>query len=178
MGKSLHLGRDLAGVIGLAVLSLVIGCTINHFSSQPLPMVYQSPQHRLQAQLAELVAAPPFESFPVQTIDLDEFHRAVDDKSAVILDARSQVFYGQGHAPGALNLSRDQFASDYIRLRSTLEHDKDREILVYCSGGACHDSKMVAQALTSLGYSQVRIFAGGWAVWTAAGLPSDTGAKP
>jgi rhodanese-related sulfurtransferase len=178
MTRSVDLGRDIAGVVALAVLSLIVALIMNHFSAQPLPMPYQSPQHRLQSQLAELVAAPPFESFPVATIDFDQFRQAVDSKSDLILDARSAVFYREGHVPGAINLSRDRFAPDYIGMRSSLEQNKDREILVYCSGGACHDSKMVAQALTSLGFSQVRIFAGGWAVWAAAGLPADTGAKP
>jgi rhodanese-related sulfurtransferase len=178
MTTSADLARDIAGVAALAVISLIVALTINHFSAQPLPMPYQSPQHRLQSQLAELVAAPPFESFPVATIDFDQFRDAVNSKSDLILDARSATFYRQGHVPGAINLSRDRFASDYIGMRSNLEKNKDREILVYCSGGACHDSKMVAQALTSLGFSQVRIFAGGWAVWTAAGLPADMGVKP
>jgi rhodanese-related sulfurtransferase len=173
MGILTNAGRDLAGVAGLAALSVIVGFTINHFSSQPLSMVYQSPQERLQAQLAELVAAPPFESFPVDTIGLNQFRRIVEDKSALIFDARSSLYFGQGHVPGAMNLSRDHFARDYLRFRSTLEKEKDRPIVVYCSGGACHDSKMVAQALVSLGFDHVRIFAGGWDVWTAAGLPTN-----
>ncbi len=175
MGRFTNVGRDLAGVVGLAALSVLVGLAINHFSSQPLSMVYQSPQERLQAQLAELVAAPPFESFPADTIDLNQFRRVVEDRSALIFDARSSFYYGQGHVPGAMNLSRDHFARDYLRLRSTLEKAKDHPIVVYCSGGACHDSKMVAQALVSLGFDQVRIFAGGWDVWTAAGLPANKG---
>jgi rhodanese-related sulfurtransferase len=178
MIKIASFGRDLAVVLGLSALSLLVGLTINRFSEQPLPANYQSPAQRLQAQLAELVAAPPFASFPVDTVDLDQFRSAVDGRGDLVLDARSSLYYDQGHVPGALNLSRDHFATDYVRLRSALEKDKDRSIVVYCSGGACHDSKMVAQALTSLGFTNVRIFAGGWTEWSGAGLPADHGANP
>jgi rhodanese-related sulfurtransferase len=171
-------GGDIAAVLGLALVCLLAGLTINRFSAQPLPHIYQSPDQRLQAELAELVAAPPFASFPVDTVDLDQFRSAVSSHDNLILDARSSSYYDDGHVPGARNLSRDRFSSDYVRLRPMLEKDKDRPILVYCSGGACHDSKMVAQALTSLGFSNVKIFAGGWSEWSAAHLPADHGATP
>jgi len=166
-------GKDLAGVVGLALLSLIAAVTINRFSAHPLPLVHQSPSERLQGELTRLVAAPPFESFPVDTVGLDEFRSAVDQKDDLIIDARSSHYYQRGHVPGAINLSRDDFAHDYIRLRPSLEKAKDAPIAVYCSGGDCHDSKMVAQALTSLGFSQVRVFLGGWDAWTAAGMPTE-----
>ena len=165
--------KDLAAVVGLTILSLVAGVIINRFSAHPLPLVHQSPSERLQGELTRLVAAPPFESFPVDTVGLDEFRPAVEHKDDLIIDARSSHYYQVGHVPGAINLSRDDFAHDYIRLRPSLEKAKDGPIVVYCSGGDCHDSKMVAQALTSLGFSQVRVFTGGWDAWTAAGLPTE-----
>ncbi len=165
--------RDITGVIGLAIISLAAGLIMNRLSHAPLPLMYQSPEERLQAELAKLVEAPTFQSFPVDTIGLAEFRAMAENKRAMILDARSAVFYWNGHVPGAINLARDVFGTDYIRLRATLEKAKDRPVVVYCSGGACHDSKMVAQALTGLGFSQVRIFAGGWDAWTEAGLPAE-----
>jgi len=166
-------GKDLVGVVGLAVLSLAIGVILNRFSAHPIPLVHQSPSQRLQGELTRLVAAPAFESFPVDTVGLDEFRSAVEGKQDLIIDARSSSYYQRGHVPGAVNLSRDDFAHDYLRLRPSLDKAKDAPIMVYCSGGDCHDSKMVAQALTSLGFSQVRVFTGGWDAWNAAGLPNE-----
>ncbi|MGO9603624.1 MAG: rhodanese-like domain-containing protein [Candidatus Binataceae bacterium] len=163
--------RDFAGVICLAIASLLAGIAINHFRASPLPMVYQSPEQRLTAELTTLVEAPPFRLSDIDTISLNDFRTIVDNKSATILDARAQPFYQQGHVPGAMNLSRDDFAADYRRLRSTLEPLKDKPIIVYCSGGDCHDSRLVASALLSLGFSQVKVFTDGWTGWTQAGLP-------
>jgi rhodanese-related sulfurtransferase len=170
-----QIGKDFAGVIGLVMLALLTGLTLNHFSSHPLSIVYQSPDQQLQEELSQLVAAPPFDSFPVDTIDLGQFQQAVNDKSVLILDARASTYFDRGHVPRALNLSRADFAHDYMRLRPALDAAKDKPIVVYCAGGACHDSKMVAQALTALGFSNVRIYPGGWDGWTAAGLPEVHG---
>jgi rhodanese-related sulfurtransferase len=166
-----QLSKDFLGVIGLALLAMICGLAVNRFGSHPIPLVYQSPEQQLQAELAQLVAAPPFDSFPVDTISLDQFRADVDDKSVTILDARAATYFNQGHVPRAINLSRQDFAQDYMRMRPMLEALKDKPIVVYCAGGACHDSKMVAQALTALGFSQVQIYPGGWDGWTAAGLP-------
>jgi rhodanese-related sulfurtransferase len=171
--SSTQLGKDFLGVIGLGIIAALCGLAVNRFGAHPIPLIYQSPDQQLQAELAQLVAAPPFDSFPVDTINLEQFRAAVDDKSVLILDARAATYFNRGHVPRAMNLSRQNFAQDYMRMRPMLDAAKDKSIVVYCSGGACHDSKMVAQALTALGFSQVRIYPGGWDGWTAASLPVD-----
>ncbi len=169
--KASGFARDLAGVICLAIVSLAAGFVINHFRTSPLPLVYQSPEQRLTAELTRLVKSPPFQLPQADSIPLARLRDMVDQKNGIILDARAAPFYQMGHIPGALNLSRDDFAAGYRRLRSTLDASKDEPIVVYCSGGDCHDSKMVASALLSLGFSQVRVFTDGWSGWTQAGLP-------
>jgi len=167
--------RDLGGVALLAIASLVAGLVMNRFSSATLPIVYQTPEQRFDVELTTLVAAAPFKIAPAATVGLGEFHSAVDSKSALILDARPSVFFEQGHVPGAYNLARDDFAHDYRDLAKVLQAAHDKPIIVYCSGGECHDSRLVANALLSLGFSNVSIFTGGWEAWSAAGLPASTG---
>jgi rhodanese-related sulfurtransferase len=73
--------------------------------------------------------------------------------------------------PGALNLARDNFAQDYRRLSIILKAAKDKPMIVYCFGGACYDSRLVANALMTLGFYNVRVFTGRWDAWSAAELP-------
>jgi rhodanese-related sulfurtransferase len=167
--------RDFAGVALLALLAVATGLVINRYSSPPLPIVYQTPEQRFDAELTTLVAAPPFKITPAATVGLEEFHSIVESKSALILDARPSAFFENGHVPGALNLARDDFANDYRHLNGVLQSAHDKPIIVYCSGGDCHDSRLVANALVSLGFSNVRVFTGGWEAWSAAGLPASTG---
>ena len=166
--------RDLGGVALIVVASLATGLVINRFSAAPLPMVYETAEQRFDAELTTLIATPPF-AMAAPTVGLDKFRSAVDSKSALILDARPSVFFEQGHVPGALNLARDNFAGDYRRLSTVLKANTDKPIIVYCSGGDCHDSRLVANALLNLGFSNVSVFTGGWDAWSGAGLPASTG---
>lgn len=173
-----QVARDLGLIVLLALASLAAGLAINRYSSQPLPLVYRTPEQRFDAELTTLVAAPPFKIAPAATLGLSEFRATVDGKRALILDARPSLLFEQGHVPGAINLSRQDFARDYRRLSPTLKAAVDKPIVVYCSGGDCHDSRLVANALLTLGFSNVSVFTGGWQAWSAAGLPAATGSAP
>jgi rhodanese-related sulfurtransferase len=170
--------RDFVGVVMVALGSLAVGLVINRFSSRPLPIVYQTPEQRFDAELTTLVTTAPFKIAPAATVGLPEFRSAVETKNALILDARPSVFFEQGHVPGALNLARDDFARDYRHLAPVLQPATDKPTIVYCSGGDCHDSRLVANALLSLGFSNVRVFTGGWEEWSKAGLPVSKGSGP
>jgi rhodanese-related sulfurtransferase len=170
--------RDLCAVMLVAMVSLGLGLALNHLSSHPLPLIYQSPEQRFDVELTSMINSPPLQIGPGQTVALPEFRTVIDTGSALILDARSAVFFQKGHVPGALNLARDNFAADYRRLSPTLKGKTDKPIIVYCSGGYCHDSKMVAGALLTLGFEDVKVFTGGWDEWSAANLPVDGGIAP
>jgi rhodanese-related sulfurtransferase len=45
--------------------------------------------------------------------------------------------------------------------------------VVYCANPACPHAAATARALTDLGYTNVRDFAGGKEEWQAAGLPVE-----
>src|SRR6516225_5953047 len=78
--------RDFVGVAILALVCSAAGQVMNHFSIAPLPLVYQTPEQRFDAQLAALVTAPPFKIAPAATVGLPEFRSAVETKRALILD--------------------------------------------------------------------------------------------
>jgi rhodanese-related sulfurtransferase len=153
---------DLGWIFLTALISLAAGFSINRFSARPIPLVYQTPEQRFDAELTSLVAAPPFAFPPAPMIGLAEFRAAVEKRSALILDARPGPFFVRGHVPGALNLARDDFAHDYRGLSGVLKAATDTPIIVYCSGGICHDSRLVANALMTLGFTNVGVFTGGW----------------
>jgi rhodanese-related sulfurtransferase len=170
--------RDLVAVFGLALLSLAAGMVINRFRSSPLPVMYQSPEQRFDTELTTLIVSPPFKVAPAPTVGLAQFRFALAAKNTLIFDARPSSFFAQGHVPGALNLARDDFAHDYRLLGSVLKDAQAKPIIVYCGGGDCHDSRLVANALLTLGYGDVSVFTGGWQEWSAANLPVATGNGP
>ena len=72
----------------------------------------------------------------------------------IIIDARTQEEYDQGHIPGAILIPEYEIAA---RAEKEL-HDKNQLILVYCRSG--RRSKIASQALVDLGYTNVKEFGG------------------
>lgn len=72
----------------------------------------------------------------------------------VILDVRTQEEYDEGHVPGAVLIPNTE-----IETRAEEElPDKEQLILVYCRSG--RRSKLAAQILADLGYTNVKEFGG------------------
>ena len=72
----------------------------------------------------------------------------------IIIDARTQEEYNQGHIPGAVLIPEYEIAD---RAEKELT-DKDQLILVYCRSG--RRSKIAAEELVKLGYTNVKEFGG------------------
>ncbi len=72
----------------------------------------------------------------------------------VILDTRTQDEYETGHIPGAIVISHEEIKEKAEAVLS----DKDQLILVYCRSG--RRSKLAAQDLVDLGYTNVKEFGG------------------
>ena len=72
----------------------------------------------------------------------------------VILDVRAQSEFDQGHIPGAI-LIPDTEVEDRAEAELT---DKDQLILVYCRSG--RRSKLAAEILVKLGYTNIKEFGG------------------
>ena len=72
----------------------------------------------------------------------------------VILDVREQNEYDEGHIPGAVLIPYGEIAN---RAEKELP-DKDQLILVYCRSG--RRSKIAAEELVKLGYTNVKEFGG------------------
>ena len=176
------LAGDLPGVAALAALALALGLTFNFLRASSLPLVYASPAERLDRSVARLAtdhlsvdpptASPGLTEAP-PLVDLDRFHALTEDPAGVVLDARPGLFFKVGHVPGAHPLSREKFEADYAALRGTLETRRESTLAVYCAGGNCEDSRLVAAALRRLGYTHVVIYEGGWEEWQGAGLPEE-----
>ena len=76
------------------------------------------------------------------------------EEGYIILDVRTQAEYDEKHIPGAVLIP------DYeIKERAEEElTDKDQLILVYCRSG--RRSKLAAEALVELGYTNIKEFGG------------------
>ena len=84
-----------------------------------------------------------------------EANALMDSESEyIIIDARTQEEYDQGHIPGAILIPEYELAD---RAEKELP-DTNQLILVYCRSG--RRSKIAAEELVKLGYTNVKEFGG------------------
>jgi rhodanese-related sulfurtransferase len=72
----------------------------------------------------------------------------------IILDTRAQDEYDEGHIPGAIVIPHDEIEEKAPKMLT----DKDQLILVYRRSG--RRSKIAAEALVKLGYTNIKEFGG------------------
>jgi rhodanese-related sulfurtransferase len=96
----------------------------------------------------------------------DLYHKG----DALFVDARHTYDFGAGHIKGAISVPLQDF--DTVRpMLSILP--KDKIIVIYCDGADCNSSRELALKLRADGYTNLKVFFGGWTEWTAHGQPRE-----
>jgi rhodanese-related sulfurtransferase len=111
---------------------------------------------------------PGPETTPPQFVLYDEAVQLFQSGEATFVDARHEFDYRLGHIKGAINVPLKDFSPQEVGGLS-----KDRILVVYCDGQECNSSVELAQQLASLGFSEVKIFFGGWREWTDNKQPAE-----
>jgi hydroxyacylglutathione hydrolase len=99
------------------------------------------------------------------TLTLADVAAQLRANHAVLLDVRAEQEWKQGHARGSLNVPVGDLEQ---RLG---EIPRDRSVIVHCQTGA--RAAIAASLLQARGFSDVRLFPGGFAEWHAAGQPEE-----
>lgn len=107
-----------------------------------------------------IIVAEKGEKAMYEQITPEEAKKIMDSgEEHIILDTREQDEFDEGHIPGAILIP-------YTEIENKAEEmltDKDKLILVYCRSG--RRSKIAAESLSKLGYTNVKEF-GGIIDWT------------
>jgi rhodanese-related sulfurtransferase len=140
-------------------------------SAQPAPPPAPAPRYTL-ADFAPAPDKPSLEITSDQAV-------ALWNLEAPFLDARRSDAYRQGHI--ARSRSFPVWESDIDpRVSAFYEegHDPEKPVVVYCTGGTCEDSHILAQKLWGLGFNNVLVYTDGWPDWVRRGLPVRQGDQP
>jgi rhodanese-related sulfurtransferase len=109
------------------------------------------------------------------TIDREEIQARLDAGEPIVLvETLRTEHFDQGHLPGAIHMHYEQVDER----AAALLPDRDALIVTYCSNRACANSRVAAERLARLGYSDVRRYEAGKDDWVQAGLAVETGAVP
>lgn len=143
----------------------LFGLTMNHqlvldaFAGRLVP---QRPVGDMQEEPQEKVPL----AYPMPIL-LDEVQQLMTE-GGLLIDARSPELFEAGHIEGAISLPLvdiETVLPDFSR-----RVDRDRTVVTYCSGFGCPDSFDLGMRLIETGYSDVRVFEGGYPEWRDAGL--------
>ena len=102
-----------------------------------------------------IIVAEKGEKAMYEQITAEEAKKIMDSgEEHIVLDTREQDEFDSGHIPGAILIP-------YTEIENKAEEmmpDKDKLILVYCRSG--RRSKIAAESLAKLGYTNVKEFGG------------------
>ena len=105
-------------------------------------------------------------------INRDDIHAHIQAGTPMhLVEALPEKYFRDGHLPGAMLMPHDTVRDQ----AGTLLPDKDAFIVVYCANTACQNSRITAQTLASMGYTNVAEYVEGKQDWVEAGLPIETG---
>jgi rhodanese-related sulfurtransferase len=107
---------------------------------------------------------------------------ALHSANALFLDARRTSIYEGGHIAGARPFSVWESDID-DKVNKLFEERSDpasqaKPIVVYCSGGDCEDSHMLAQKLWGIQFNNVYVYKDGFPDWQKHGGAIHTGTAP
>jgi rhodanese-related sulfurtransferase len=107
---------------------------------------------------------------------------ALHNAGALTLDARRTSIYEQGHIAGARSFSVWESDVDE-KVKKLFEErgdpaEQDKPIVIYCSGGDCEDSHMLAQKLWGAQFNNVYVYRDGFPDWQKHGGAIHTGGQP
>ncbi len=101
--------------------------------------------------------------------------KVLDGGKATVIDARPMKRkYAKGHVPGAISIPNSQFDKRV----NLLPADKQSQLIYYCGGVKCPLSVNSALKAKALGYTDVKVFQGGYPEWKKAYGKGAMGNKP
>lgn len=101
----------------------------------------------------------------------EETKARFDSGQTIFVDARRSDHFVRGHIAGALNLPAEEFMERFVTMANWLPRETD--ILIYCMGRGCHESRLLADKLAQVGYRQLWIFRDGWQGWEPRRWPVE-----
>lgn len=153
-------GRALRQALALGAISVLVAASV-HF-----PLIKRFARGEFREAFFAAADYPG-----VRLITLEEGEELWRTGGAVFVDARKETEFRDGHVPGALSAPAAQAEKAVPQALRALT--RDRALVIYCEGGDCQSSLLLAKRMSLEGFKDIRVFTGGWAGWTAAGLPAE-----
>ena len=173
--------KTLFGILAIAILGQIAGAidgSIREVSLSAAPAAAPGePPANMNARAEADGDAGATEPQTVELgffIDIPQAKTLFEAGDAVFADARPLDQYEEGHIVGSEHLDPNLFFGgedpDFVYI-----YPIEQRIVIYCQGGQCDASELVAIRLQGFGYSNLHILKPGYPAWVEAGLPTEAG---
>jgi len=133
--------------------------------------VQQTTPRGSSTQLIQPQQAAPGTWESARRIPREAAIQLVKSGKAVFVDVRSFETYSKGHIDGAISIPRSQMINRFREI------PPGKLIITYCACVREHTAALAVVELAQHGVNSAAALAGGWTEWTAARLPTKTGAN-
>ncbi|MDP1830634.1 MAG: rhodanese-like domain-containing protein [Geothrix sp.] len=152
----------------------------------PLQPPKEAPPHRPALHSVPRAATPPPPAppkaqeatafSPIREISGQEAWAAFQS-GVSFLDARRSSEFAEGHIAGAwcAPIWESDVDDRLISFKAARRPGSEDPIVIYCSGGDCRDSHLLASKLLNEGYFNLLIYRDGFPDWAAQGHPVEKG---
>ncbi len=147
--------KDILYAFLILLFSHVVALLYNHFSESGIPIFRQGNVKNNDVTIA------------INNPEIVKFY--MTDENSVIIDARSEGLFKEGHIKGAISCPVSDFKNNINGLKDTIT--KTHNIVVYCSNIHCSDSHLLAEQLIKKGFFNVQVYPAGFSEWQKLGYP-------
>lgn len=104
------------------------------------------------------------------TIKREQIKQKLDNnESFTLIEALPEKYFNEWHIPEAINIPHDEIPNKALEIIP----NKNTLIVTYCANSDCQNSKIAADMLEDLGFTNVYEYVEGKADWKNAGLPTQ-----
>jgi rhodanese-related sulfurtransferase len=154
--RELNLRQALIEALLLIVAAIILGVAYSFVTNQGFFAKTQSVHSVTDANIEMIPLAMAKDFF--------------ESNNVLFIDSRHEFDYQAGHIRGAVNVALKMFDTHLTRLNKI---SKDKLLIVYCDGAECNSSIELAVKLMESGFTNVKVFFGGWQEWSSAKLPIE-----
>lgn len=147
--------------------SLIASLLFNTFNEDGIPVIGEEKNY-----LTYEDNATTKEVLPPRLVTLSKAYELYESGEAIMIDARDNWDFSDGHIKNAMNIPEFSFRSNDAKIKSL---SKDKIYIIYCSSDDCDISKRLADELYKIGFSNILFFEEGYEGWNNSGYPVETG---
>ncbi len=145
-------GKWLTGLLAVALLA---GCAAT--KTQVEQAAAAAPA------IVEKKAVPQDPALAISTAEVMQLLASAEAANYVLVDARPEVKFNEGHVPGALSIPKPMLEQNLGKL------PKEKTIVFYCGGLHCDLSPQSAEIAMKNGFEKVKVWYEGEPGWAKAG---------